>query len=299
VLTLEKTTFADTAAPHGQQGVLVTASDDASIDLRVRDSRFSRTFSNALEVIGSGKAAVALRVTASTFEKNASAIALATTEAAVLDYVIADNPSITGSENTAINVYLGTPSTGAISGTIARNTIGASGVAGSGAGCSSCSGITLTATGNGSLIADVTGNVIQQAGGAIHAAASQGGPQMRLTATANLLREGGSSAPAIRVQAGALADDKASVCADLGGPGVRANTIQGLWEPNGAIHLMHRFGGTHFRIVGLAGDKSDTAAAAVVSGRNGSVKVRAVLRPDSMERGFEPAEQCTMPALTL
>jgi hypothetical protein len=297
-LVIEKTTFAETVAPNGQQGVLVSAAGDAVVDLRVRDSIFSRTFSHALEVTGSGKADIALRVTGSTFDRNASAINLATTGAAMLGYVIADNPSISGSTNAAINVYLGMPSTGAISGTIARNTIGKSGVAHSGAACDSCSGIVFTASGQGYVIANVTGNVIQQVGGsAIYATASQGSSQLELTATANLMREGGSAAPAIRVQSGALPDDSTRVCADLGGNGAQANTIEGPWEPNGAIHLIHRFGGSRLQLAGLAVEKSDTAAAAAVASRNGGVKVRAVLRPDSIEKGFEPAQRCTMPAL--
>lgn len=298
-LSIEKTTFDETKTPHGQHGVLVSAAGDAVIDLRVHDSVFSRSFSHGLEVTATDKTSVAVRITGNTFEKNASAISLVATEAAMLDYVIADNPSISGGSGTAINIYLGTPSAGVIAGTIARNVIGKSGVARSGAACDSCSGIMLRSTGEGSLIAHVLGNVIQQVGGsAIQAAASQGSSQMNLTVESNLLRESGSSsAPAIRVQSGALAGDRTDVCADLGGTGSNANTIEGSWEPNGAIHLVHRFGATRFRLAGLVTGKDDVAAAAAVAARNGGVKVRAVLRPDSMERGFEPAERCTMPAL--
>jgi hypothetical protein len=298
-LAIERTTFAETKAPHGQQDVLVTAVGDAVIDLSVRDSVFARSFSHGLDVTGKDKSAVTVRVTGSTFEKNASAISLAVTEAATLDYVIADNPAISGSSGTAVNVYLGTPSSGAISGTIARNVIGTSGAARSGASCDSCSGIMLRSAGDGSLTAHVVGNIIQQVGGsAIQAAASQGASNMNLTVQTNLLRESASSAaPAIRVQSGALADDRTDVCADLGGTGSNANTIEGTWEPNGAIHLIHRFAGTHFRLAGLVTGKDDTAAAAAVAARNGGVKVRAALRPDSAERGFESAERCTMPAL--
>ena len=113
-LSIEKTTFAETKAPHGQHGVLVSAAGDAVIDLRVRDSVFSRSFSHGLEVTAKDETSVAVRITGNTFEKNASAISLVATEAATLDYVIADNPSISGSSGTAINIYLGTPSTGAI-----------------------------------------------------------------------------------------------------------------------------------------------------------------------------------------
>jgi Right handed beta helix region len=299
-LVIEKSTFSETATPHGQHGILVSAAGDASLNLQVRDSVIARTFSHGLEITAQDHAVVTARVTGNTFEKNASAISIAVTEAAQLDYVIADNPSITGSSGAAINVYLGVPSTGLLSGTIARNVIGRSGVPRSGAACDTCSGISLRSSGEGSLIARVTGNEIQQVGGGgIHATASQGGSQLNLTATANLLRqESSSSAPAIRVQSGTLADDHTRVCADLGGTGVNANTIQGTWDPNGAIHLIHRFGGAALQIAGLTGGRDEAAAATAVAARNGGVRVRAVLRPDSAEKGFEPAERCTMPALT-
>lgn len=302
-LTIERSHFIQTAAPHGQQGVLVTAGGEAGIDLRVLDSVFTRSGGAALEVTGADKTTLVVRITGSKFEESPSAISLSATNAARLDYVIADNPSIVATQNAAINVYLGSPSTGVLSGTIARNVIGAGDAQTAGASCASCNGIVLSATGNGQLIADVSGNILQRIGSsAIHASATQGSARMDLTATANLIREGSAAAIAIRVQAGALAADASQVCADLGGPGAKTNTIEGAWEPNGAIHLLHRFGGTRFQLVGLTEGKSDAAAAALVSGRNGgrngSVKVRAVLRPDSMERGFEPAERCTMPALT-
>lgn len=299
-LTIERSKFVDTGKPHGQQGVLVTAVGDAAIDLRVRDSLFARALSTGLEVTGTDNAKLAVRVTGSTFDRSGSAINLAITQAARLDYVIADNPSLTVTDGSAINVYVGSPSTGLLSGSIVRNVIGTSGIAGSGAGCPSCSGIVLSATGQGDLIADVSGNVVQQVGAsAIHASATQGGSRLHLTATSNLLREGSATAPAIRVQSGALVDDTTRVCADIGGSAAKANKIEGATEPNGAIHLIHRFGGSRLQLVGLTEGKSDVAAAAAVAARNGDVKVRAVLRPDSMEKGFEPAERCTMPDLRL
>jgi Right handed beta helix region len=297
-LTIERSKFADTGA-HGHQAALVTASGEAAIDLRVRETTFARNAAAALEVTGSEKSKITVRVTGNTFDANASAVSLAATNAADLDYLIADNPTITGSKNAAVNIFLGSPSSGVLSGTIARNVIGISGVAGSGAGCVSCAGILLSATGRGSLIADVSGNIVQQTGSSpIYASASQGTAQLHLTATKNLLREGNVSAPAIRVQSGARADDATSVCADIGGSGAGANKIEGAWEPNGAIHLIHRFGGARFQLAGLTGGNSDAAAAAAVAGRNGGVKVRAVLREESKEKGFEPAVRCTMPALT-
>ena len=163
----------------------------------------------------------------------------------------------------------------------------------------SCSAISLSATGNGELVADVSGNVVQQSGGTpLHVAATQGGARLSLTATANLFREGNPTGPAIRVQSGATSSDTTRVCADLGGPGARANKIEGAWDTNGAIHVIHRFGSAIFELAGLSGGTGDAAAAAALAARNGGIKVRAVLRPESIEKGFQPAQGCATPELT-
>lgn len=298
-LTIDRSSFTDNPAPNGQQAVLISAAKSASLDVHVRECAFVRSFSNALDVTATDEAKVQLEVSKSTFEGNASAITVSSTGRAVVRYEIADNPSITGSNNAAINAYLGQPSLGSLTGSILRNTIGRSGAPKSGAECASCSGIALTAAGNGMLTTEVTGNVVQQVGGnALAAVAGQGGAQMRLTVASNLFREPAGNAAAIRIVSGTAASDVTSVCADIGGPGVRANTIEGAWSSEGAIHLMHRFGGTQFRVAGLGDDKSDAGAASAVGARNRGAKVRAVLRPESQARGFEPAERCTIQALS-
>lgn len=299
-VVIENATFADNRPPHGQQSVLVSAGRGAAVDLQVRGSSFSRSFSHALDVVATDEAKVTVHVTGNKFDGQASAISLSALHAASIDYVVADNPTITGSTAAAINVYLGTPSSGRLSGTIARNVIGRSGAVRSGTACNSCSGVSLTASGKGVLAAAIQGNIIQQTGGpAIVAGAGPGGASMQVTITSNLLREPANpTAPAIRISASASAADTNTVCAGLGGPQAMANTIEGAWEPGGAIQLLHRFGGARFQLVGLTGGNGDAAAAAAIAARNRGVKVRAVLRPDSEKRGFEPAAECRMPALT-
>jgi len=289
-LLIERSTFADNPAPNGQQGVLISAGKTANINLTVRGSTFARSFSHALDVTARDEAKVTLRVTGTTFNGNATAISVSATGRAAVEYVIADNPSIAGSSaGAAINVYRGTPSIGTMSGTISRNTIE-----------KSRGGIVLTSTGNGLFTAEVGANVIQEVGGVgIAAIAGQGDAQMRVTITGNILRKPvGSNAPAIRVQSGTTRTDRAETCADIGGSGPKANTIEGAWQSVGAIDLLHRFGGTHFRLAGLAGDRSDAAAAAAVSARNRNAKVRAVLRPESQVQGFEPADECRIRTVT-
>jgi hypothetical protein len=295
---IEKCSFTDTVAPNGQQAVLVTAAKGASIDLQIRDNRFARIYSNAVDLTASDAAKVSLLVSGNTFSGQASAVNVSATGGAVVNYVIADNPSITGSTTAAINLYLGTPSSGKLSGTIARNAIGKSGAARSGAACNSCSGISLSAAGEGSLISAITGNTLLQTGGAgLVATAGPGSPRMAVTITANRFGEPANvTAPAIRVSSSGTASDTSAVCADIGGDNAAGNVIEGAWEPGGPIQLLHRFGGARFQIAGLTGGSSDAAAAAAVSKRNRGSKVRAVLRPDTQQKGFEPALRCTMPS---
>lgn len=297
-LTIDGSRFADTAEPNGQQAVLISAAKNAAIDVEVTKSSFSRTFSNAVDVIATDEAKLTVRVVGNTFDRQAAAVSLAATRAAWIDYRITDNPSITGSTASAINVYLGVPSTGQVSGTIARNVIGRTGVAGSGTNCN-CSGITVTAAGDGAVAAEVTGNIVQQVSGpAIVAGAGPGGAQMIVAIHGNLLREpGNASAPAIRASSSTTAKDVTRLCADIGGSGANANTIESGWSARGPIQLLHRFGSARFEVAGLTGDNGQDAAAAAVAGRNRGTQVMAVLRPDSQATGFHAADRCEMPQL--
>ena len=296
---IEKSTFSDTVAPNGQQAILVSAAKSAAIDLQIRDNHFARIFSNAVDVTAADTAKVALVVSGNDFSGQATAVNVSASGGAIVTYAISDNPSITGSTSAAINLYLGAPSSGRMTGTVARNTIGKSGVARSGAACNSCSGISLSAAGEGSLASTITGNTVQQAGGAgLVATAGPGSSRMALTIAGNRFREPvNASAPAIRVSASTNASDTSSVCADIGGDGAAANLIEGTWEAGGPIQLLHRFGGARFQLAGLTSVGNDADAAAVVSKRNRGSKVRAVLRTDAQQKGFEPAVRCTMPAL--
>ena len=155
-LVIDHGRFIDALAPHGQQALHVTAAKDAQIDLAIRDSSFLRSFSHAVEIVAVDEARMSLQVTGTTFGDQATAVNISATGRAWVDYVITDNPSIVRSTAAAVNVYLGKPSNGRLSGTIARNVIGTTGVAGSGTTCGSCGGIVLTASGAGALIAEVT-----------------------------------------------------------------------------------------------------------------------------------------------
>ena len=297
-LTITGTTFSDGAAPHGQQGALITTAREASIDVDFRDCSFARNHSHGLDVIAEGTSRVRVIVSNTSFDRNASAISVSADESAAVDYTIADNPSILRSSASAINLFLGSRSRGRLAGMISRNMIGTPGVAGSGTSCSSCSGIRAIATGHGSIVAAVTENIIQQVSGSgIYAGAGEGHATLNLTVRANLLRgSADQNAPAIRLHSGTLPTDATTVCGDIGGNGAYANTVEGDWEPSGAIHLVHRFGSAQFKVAGLSGGTDDNAAAKSVASRNRGIRVRAALRGDAKEKGFTSVERCTMPS---
>ncbi|HEU4521902.1 MAG TPA: right-handed parallel beta-helix repeat-containing protein, partial [Thermoanaerobaculia bacterium] len=94
---ISRSSFSETAPPHGQQAILLHAGDADSVELAVRDSVFTDTFSNAIDVIGSGDARIGVTVEGNQFHRQAAAVNIAATERATIEYVVAQNPAIHGS----------------------------------------------------------------------------------------------------------------------------------------------------------------------------------------------------------
>jgi VCBS repeat-containing protein len=195
------------------------------------------------------------------------------------------NNSINNSTDTPININIG--GTGTFNAKVDGNTIGTSGVAGSGT-TGNKDAIRIVANGDasvdatpdgGTLTAAVRNNIIQQvSGNGIFAIARDGGTggdpiELNLTITGNTLREPAPGNNAIRVEAGATSTDDVRVRADIGGAGAAANIIHGDWGvPVGAdeIRLRHQFSGlSEFFLTGLGADTSNVATvAAYLAGRN-------------------------------
>jgi hypothetical protein len=195
------------------------------------------------------------------------------------------NNSINNSTATPIGIL--TRGTGTFTAKIDSNTIGTSGVAGSGT-TSNNDAIRIIASGDreydatpdgGTLTAAVRNNTIQQVSGdgifAIARDGGTGGDQIKLniTITGNIIRQPAPGNNAIRVEAGGSFSDEVRVHADIGGAGALANFIQGDWGAGiGAdeIRISDQFTGrSDFFLTNLGADTNNTATVvAYLAGRN-------------------------------
>jgi large repetitive protein len=200
------------------------------------------------------------------------------------------NNSINGAVDTPININIGGP--GTFRAMVHNNTIGTSGVVGSGS-TGNKDAIRLIANGDasvdatpdgGTFTAAVTSNTIQQVSGrGIYALARDGGTSgdpiaLNLTIRGNVLRESPTSGgQGIRVEAGATSTDDVRVHADIGGAGAPANVFADDWGTNlpsgidfDEIRITHGFSGTsQFILTGLGANTANTATVATyLAGRN-------------------------------
>jgi hypothetical protein len=290
-IEIRESSLGGSRPPHGQQGILLTAGGDAKVTLVAEKTTIAGNYSNAIHVIGGGTASLDVAVTNGTFRDNAAAVLLAPAEGASLAYRIDDNVA-TGNTSSAINVH--TTSKALVSGSIARNTIGARGKTNSGAFCNNggCSGIMVTALGRGIVFADIAGNTIQQAELGIRV---RGGDtsDVRARITGNTLREPAGTTPraAVNVQAGMRPTDTSSLCADVSG-----NVVEGSWNAaagGAAIHFLRRFANAPLSIAGYAGARNAPKnAATFVATRNRGAAAAADVTGD-----LTLADACPVPSL--
>lgn len=265
-LEIRKTRFDGGPPPAGQQGVLVELGGDAKFSFVVDDAHFTEHFSDGIAAVAADKSRLETFVHNSRFVSTASAVSLVADGEAHLEYRITGN-NVRDAVASAISIHTRVGS-GAASGTIAENTIGAAGVAGSGSKCGSCSGIAVLATRGGKLETTIRGNTIRQVDGYGIRVNARGTASMAVTIAGNTIAEphGAEALSAIAVQSGALKADTSRLCAD-----VSANRISGGW----GIALAGRGSGT----IALAGMTGDGAKAAAVSqylkGKNNGAAVTA------------------------
>lgn len=223
-LEIRKTRFDGGPAPAGQQGLLVELDGDAKFSLAVDDSDFVEHFADGVSVAAAGRSRVESFVYNSRFVSTGSAVSLVADGEAQLDYRVTGN-NLRGALGPAITLHTRS-TTGAARGTIADNTIGAVGVAGSGSKCGSCSGITVMASRGGTLETTVRGNTIRQVDGYGIRVNARGTARAAVTVTGNTIEEphGADVLSAIALQSGALKADTARLCADVSG-----NRIEGAW----------------------------------------------------------------------
>jgi VCBS repeat-containing protein len=287
-LTITGSTFANSTAPNGQQGILWQTSGAANNTLTVNGSTFSSNASTALQAdVVNAVALLNVNVGTSTFTSNGNAVVL-DASAGTMTFDVHDNPTITNNLATAIVVFkiAGASSTGFIR----NNVIGTLGVPNSGAVCGGgCDGIRLTSNGTGTLAATVTGNTVQQVDeNGILARALAGSSSMQVNISNNVLRDPAGAGPlrAIQVESGGVAGDTTSVCANIVN-----NTITGGWL--GGIRVRHLTATALFRLPGYAGAIGDTAAvSAFLSANNGGASATATRVSPG---GFTGGAACATP----
>jgi len=279
-LAITGSAFNSTGLSSGAQGALISGHGTANMAVNVQSSTFTNNFGAGFFSDGANTAALNVTVGTSTFVNDGGGgIVVATAGGSSLTYDISNNSS-SGSVSPGISVFKGGGSTGAVSGRVVGNTIGISGVPGSGCAVS-CEAIAMNANGSGNYIALVTNNIVRNF--ATRAIGSSISNQVvgNLSITNNVISEPGPSASnGIFVQSGGLSTDTSSVCADI-----KTNTITGAYSTR-AILVRNRFPGTTFRLPGYAGAGNDVAAVqAFLSGQNGGVTVLATINGNTFGGG--------------
>jgi hypothetical protein len=236
--------------PHGGQGLLLQLSGEAKFALAVDNSDLVGHFSDAIHAVASESSDLDLVVHGSRFHANNSAVNLVADRDARVQYRIANNV-ITSSASSAVNIAASL-NRGTSNGTIADNTIGRTGVPGSGAKCGSCGGIRVAASREGKSSVTLRGNTIQHVAGFGIRVQTNGASALRTAITGNTIRhpDGISALNAISVQSGARPADTTRLCAD-----VLANRIAGAWDPQGSSDaiLLTSKGATAMSVVGGEG----------------------------------------------
>lgn len=281
-LEIHKSRFDGVPSGNGQQGVLVELANDAKFSLAIDDSDFVEHYSDAVHVLPGGKSQLELFVNNSRFAGSGSAIHLGGSAESRLQYRIQNN-RIRGATGAAINVNVAF-SSGTSSGTISGNTIGESGVAGSGAKCGTCSGISVVATRGGSLQTTIRENTIRQVDGYGIRVNARGTSNVAAIISGNTIAEphGKDVLQAIAMQAGAGSKDTARLCAD-----VSANRITGAWDAQGGGNAIAASARGN-AILAFAGVDPGATAASVTNG----LAVRNNAAKSNVSGSIEAAKSC-------
>ena len=271
-LTVTVSTFSNTSASNGDDGIHLEASGPAAINASVTSSTFTNNrgdhFQFATDATSSGSNSV-------TFSGNTLVGAAGNLGAGIaarsdgssdtaLSFL---NNAFQNAVSTAIAVDLGPSSTAgaSLSATINGNVIGSAALPNSGS--AQGSGILARANGQGTLTAAIRGNVIRQyAQAGLDARIQAGSPTLNATITGNTIANPGTSATnGLLASAGAAAADGGLLCA-----GISNNSLTGSGANGGTDFQLRQLFDTTFRLPGYLGSADNTAAVvAFVQGSNG------------------------------
>ena len=243
-MTVSGGTYGDNSAfgANAQQGILVVYSDTASgtvtvqQDITATGATFQNILNHAISVQNATNNTIALNVNGATFTACNAALDMPNGtpgNTGAYNFNITNNTmSAIVAQATVMNCF--NRSTGTQQGSITGNTIGNSGVAGSGCATAGCDGIRLTQqTSSGMIKATVSNNFIhrvQESG--IFALANAGTGDLSLVIQGNTITDsdnvGGSAVQPIHIESGASAGDTNFVCTVIGGAtAAQKNTLSG------------------------------------------------------------------------
>ncbi len=298
-MTVTNSTFSNTSATIGNDGILVQANGTASISVTVTGSTFTNNrgdhFQFATNIAASGTNNVVF--TGNTLTGAAgnlgAGITITTAGSSVTTYNVSNN-NLTGSVSSAILVSLASGSSAGaqLKGTVSGNTIGNPAVADSGS--AQGDGITVLSSGAGTSTVSITSNLVRQYANlfGINVHQRDGSGALYATITGNTVSNPGSFATnALIVQAGAISTDNGTVCAHISG-----NTITGAGAGGATDFRVRQRNLTTFRLPGYAGAANDNAAVvAFISGNNGGASGSATNNVAGGGSGFIGGAACPTP----
>lgn len=268
LITIESSVFEDNDGDHIQVALNGSASANVTIGGDAMADGNTMRVNAGENVLGSGI----------TFSSGQGAGG--TNFSGTLTYLIRHN-NIQGAQAAAINVNMSTSSTAGqrYTGTIANNTVGTSGVPGSGG-----FGIGVTANGSGTLNADVVDNSVLSwdGGNALTLTARDGSNRLNATVRGNTLLEPnpvtGNTEAAAEVASGAIGTDTCVIClniTDAGGSNNGNNSFDVPTDPQFGDMFFGTLGTGSIQIAGYAGADNNQAAiqSFVQGGNNGTPTV--------------------------
>ena len=308
-LTFSGVTIGANSTANGNDGVLLSASSNATMNVTVQNSFFTSSRGDLFQLNLADAAVSDLVFIGNALSNNHPAIVTGgggvtisggnntTISGVTLTYNIANN-SFRDSIGAAVLIVKGTDP-GSFSGTFTNNTIGVAGINDSGS--FSGSGLKLQNAGLGILTAHVTDNQIRQynnfgielvAGGGATALSGA----LNFTITGNTIANPGTQGfpmNGIMLNAGTVPGDTYSVCASIGGAGALSNAITGSGANGGTDFRLRQRQATTVRLPGYAGANNNNAAVVTfVQGNNGGTPTGAAANTVPTGGGFIGGAPC-------
>jgi hypothetical protein len=267
-LTVTGSSFINTSATVGNDGIHLDANDSAAITASITGSTFDNNrgdhvqFSTNASSTGTNSFTFSSNTLTgdrgATFGGNdlGAGITISTAGSSDTAFTVANN-NIQGAVFPTIGIDIATASTAAASlvGTVDSNTIGNAAVPDSGGAQSSA--IAVVGQGAGTVTAAVTNNVIRQNGGfaGIDVLSRDGSPTINATVTGNNIANPGTGGNGFLLRNGAITTDAGFTCLALTGNSLAGSAVAGLDD----FRVRQRFN-TTVRLPGYGGTPGDTAA---------------------------------------